>query len=265
MSREAGARTVASLARARSALAGALASRRPEAGVLPFGDIRIDDSLPGGGLPLGCWHEVAGEGLEGEIAAAPGAFVAALLPGMATLTPEGGVVVWAMRRDDLYGPGLCQQGFPARRLIQIKARTDAEVLAAMEDALRAVGVAVVVGEAAAADLTAGRRLQLACERRGATAFLIRRRPFGGKAPERGAGAPVTRWSIASAPSEPATGEPGGGLGLGAPRWRVVLERCRGGRPGAWIMEKADAPHPLRVVARLGDRQLETAPSLRLAG
>jgi len=59
----------------------------------------------------------------------------------------------------------------------------------------------------------------------------------------------------------APGEPG----LGAPRWRVTLERCRGGRSGAWIMEKSDGPYPLRVVARLGDRQLETPQPLRLAG
>ena len=45
-------------------------------------------------------------------------------------------------------------------------------------------------------------------------------------------AAATRWRIASAPSEPAAGE----LGLGAPRWRVTLERCRGGRTGAWILE-----------------------------
>jgi hypothetical protein len=31
------------------------------------------------------------------------------------------------------------------------------------------------------------------------------------------------------------------------------------------MEKTDGAHPLRVVADLGDRQLETAQFLRLAG
>ena len=37
--------------------------------VLPFGDPRVDGCFPGAGLPLGCWHEVTGEGMEIETAA----------------------------------------------------------------------------------------------------------------------------------------------------------------------------------------------------
>ncbi|HEY2482408.1 MAG TPA: protein imuA [Caulobacteraceae bacterium] len=226
-------------------------------GVAPFGDPRVDGRLPGGGLALGRWHEVGGEGMEIETAAAAGAFVAALLTPLAAL----GAVVWVMRRQDLYAPGLAGLGFPAERLIQVRAPSETEALIALEDALGAAGVVAAVGEVEALDLTAGRRLQLACERSGATGFVIRRRLFGAKAaPDLGAAA-ATRWRIASAPSEPAPGEPG----LGPPRWRVELERCRGGRTGVWIMEKSDGALPLRVVAELGDRQLDTPLSLRLAG
>ena len=226
--------------------------------VLPFGDPRLDLQLPGGGLPLGRWHEAVGEGLEVETAAATAAFVAALAAPLAAR----GAVVWVMRRDDLYPPGLAGLGFPAQRLIQVKARDEAQVLAALEDALGAAGVAAAIGEVEGVDLTGGRRLRLACERGGATGFLIRRRPFGGAPRRQGAGsAAATRWKIAGAPSDPAPGEPG----LGAPRWRVTLERCRGGRSGAWILEKSDGAYPLRVVARLGDRQLAAPPPLRLAG
>jgi protein ImuA len=225
----------------------------------------VDGRLPGGGLPLGRWHEAGGEGLEAETGAVTGAFVAALAAPLAAR----GVVVWVMRRDDLYAPGLSNLGFPVARLIQVRVRDEAEALGALEDALASAGVAAAIGEAAGADLTQGRRLQLACEKHGATGFVIRRHPFSRPAeparpglPLAGAGsAAATRWSIAPSPSEPAPGEPG----LGAPRWRVGLERCRGGRPGAWIMEKSDGPHPLRVVADLGDRQLETPPPFRLAG
>jgi protein ImuA len=234
------------------------ASRR---GTLPFGDARIDERLPGSGLPLGRWHEAVGEGLAAETGAVTGAFIA----GLAAPLAARGVVVWVMRRDDLYAPGLSNLGFPVARLIQVKVRDEAEALGALEDALASAGVAAAIGEVAAVDLTQGRRLQLACEKHGATGFVIRRRPFGGPAgaaPDAAAGsAAATRWRISPAPSEPAPGEPG----LGAPRWRVGLERCRGGRPGAWIMEKSDGPHPLRVVADLGDRQLETPPPFRLAG
>src|SRR5437868_6219867 len=108
-------------------------------GVLPFGDARLDRAFPGGGLPLGRWHEA------------------------------GGV-----------------------------------------------------------DRVAGRRLQLACEKHGATGFVIRRRPYGGAAPREATGsAAASRWKVHPALSQPAPGEPG----LGVPRWRATLERCRGGRTG----------------------------------
>jgi len=231
--------------------------------VTPFGDARLDRYLPGGGLPLGRWHEVAGEGVEIEIGAAAGAFVAALAAPLAAR----GAVVWVMRRGDLHAPGLQGLGFPAERLIQVQVRDEAQALSALEDALGSAGVAAAIGEVEGVDLTAGRRLQLACEKQGATGFVLRRRPFGGPARAREEGgalsgsAAATRWLVASAPSAAEAGT----SGLGAPRWRVSLERCRGGRPGAWIMEKSDGPYPLRVVADLGDRQLETPQPLRLAG
>jgi protein ImuA len=240
---------------------GALASveaRAPSRGVAPFGDGRIDGALPGRGLPLGRWHELTGEGLELETAVAAGAMAAL----MAAPLAARGAVVWVMRRDDLYAPGLEGLGFPADQLIQVCARDEAQALAAFEDALATAGVAAVIGEAEDVDLTAGRRLQLACERRGATGFVVRRRPFGGRGKHAGGGsAAATRWKVASAPSEPEPGEPG----LGPPRWRLELERCRGGRPGAWIVEQTDGPYPLRVVAELGDRDLAAPQPLRLAG
>src|SRR5579862_8042139 len=95
-------------------------------GVLPFGDPRIDGRLPGGGLALGHWHEAAGEGMEIETAAAAGAFIAALLRPLALQ----GAVVWVMRRRDLYAPGLAALGFPAERLIQVRAPSETEALIA---------------------------------------------------------------------------------------------------------------------------------------
>lgn len=219
------------------------------AAVRPFGDHDLDGVFPAGGLPLGRWHEVVGDGLEIETAAAAAAFVAALAQPLA----ERGAVVWVMRRQDLHAPGLATLGFPAQRLIQVAVSSEAEALAALEDALATAGVAAAIGESQGVDLTAGRRLQLACERRGATGFVLRRRPFGGGAArEAGGSAAATRWRVAPAPSDP-----GGEPGLGPPRWRVVLERCRGGRPGEWLMEKTDGAQALRVVAPVGDRQLET--------
>jgi protein ImuA len=236
-----------------AALEAGSAGPRP---VLPFGDPGVDGCLPGGGLPLGCWHEIAGDGLEAETGAAGAAFLATLAAPLAAR----GAMVWVMRRDDLFAPGLAGLGFPGRRLIQVLARDDDEALAALEDALGTAGVAAAVGEIETVDLTAGRRLQLACERRGAAGFVLRRRPFARAAGREPAGsAAATRWRVASAPSVV-----GDLPGLGAPRWRVALERCRGGRTGEWLMEKNDGAHPLRLVAGLGDRELAPAQPFALS-
>jgi protein ImuA len=237
-------------------------------GRLAFGEPEVDAALAGG-LALGRWHEIGAEGLEIETGAAPAAFTAL----MAAPLARRGWAVWVLRRDDLWAPGLEGLGFLPARLIQVCARDEAEALGVMEDALAAEGVAAVIGEVEAVDLTAGRRLQLACEKQGATGFVIRRRPFGGGARREAAGSTAaTRWRVASAPSAPDPSEFGPGeFGLGAPRFAATLERCRGGRPGAWLFEAKsaysqnswngeapDGTHPLRLVADLGDRGLAAA-------
>jgi len=229
--------------------------------VLPFGDARVDGCLAGGGLNLGRWHELGGEGAEVETAACVAAFTAALARPLVT----NGEIVWVLRRDDLFAPGLAGLGLPPGRLIQVCARDEAEVLAAIEDALGTVGVAAVVGEVEAVSLTAGRRLQLACERHGATGLVIRRRPFGGAGKGSASGsASASRWKIAPAPSQAPPDVPG----LGPPRWKVELERSRGGRPGGWLVElneAADDPHPFRVVRDLADLGLAPEEPVRRAG
>ena len=240
----------------RARMASAEGSARSRA-VLSFGDARVDACFPGGGLPLGRWHELAGEGLEVETAACAAAFAALLSARLA----KAGEVVWVLQRPDLHAPGAAELGVEPGRLLFVQARDDVEALAAVEDALRAKGVAAVVGEIDRLDLVAGRRLQLACES-GATGFVLRRRVFGRRRGAKAAegAAATTRWRIAPAPSEPAAGEPG----LGASRWRVRLERCQGGRPGAWIMEASDEADPVRVVAELADHELAPAEPLRRA-
>ena len=224
-------------------------------GVLRFGDDRVDSRLPGGGLPLGRWHELAGEGAEVETAACTAAFAALL----AARLSRAGEVVWVLQRPDLHAPGAAGLGVQPGRLLFVQTCDDAETLAAAEDALRTKGVAAVAAEVDRLDLVAGRRLQLACEAGGATGLVLRRRVFGHGARKAADGtAAATRWRVAPAPSEPLDGEPG----LGSARWRVRLERCRGGRAGAWIMEANDEADPVRVVAELADHELAPAPSLR---
>ncbi|WP_293417944.1 protein imuA [Phenylobacterium sp.] len=247
------------LAAVRAKIAAIEAGGRGDSESLALGDPRVDRCLPGGrGLPLNRWHELGGEGLEAESAAAPAAFAALL----ARPLLARGRAVWIVRRDDLHVPGLLGLGLPGAP-IEVWTPDEAQALAAAEDALSTRGVAAVFVEAEAVDLVAGRRLQRACEKGRATGFLIRRRPFGGKARALTGSAAATRWTVAPAPSQP----PPGRLGLGAPRFRAALERSRGGRPGAWLFESPDAyleteiqdgTHPLRLVAELGDRQLAPA-------
>lgn len=225
---------------------------------LSFADRRVDGCFLGGGLPLGCWHELAGTETDLESAAIVAGFATRLCASLA----KTGQVVWVLRRADLYAPGLSELGLPPGRLMVVRTRTEAETFAALEDALTARGVAAVVGEVERIGLTAGRRLQLACERRGATGFLLHRRLFGSASNRTARAEPAvaaSRWRIASAPSETAPGEPG----LGPPCWTARLERSRGGRSGAWIMEASfDGAAPFRVVAELADHRLaapDTSP------
>ena len=158
-------------------------------------------------------------------------------------------MLWCLPRPDLYGPGLAALGLDPARLVLVRAWRDAEILWAIEEGLRATGVAAVVGEVGAFPAVASRRLQLAAERSGVTAFVLRRWRDGAQAArERDLpNAAVTRWRIAALPSLPARAN----RGSERPRWRVELLRCRGGEPACWEVEVADATGPLSLVCHAG--------------
>jgi protein ImuA len=304
-------------------------------GVLPFGVAAIDRALPGGGLMRGALHEILGAGGDEEDGALAAAFAAGIV---ARLVPaKGGIVLWCLARPDLYGPGLAVHGLDPARLMMVQAGRDAELLWAMEEGLRTSGVAAVVGEVGTLPDVASRRLQLAAERSGITAFVLRRWCSGEQAGrERNLpSAAATRWCIAALPSQPipiwldaphpplplgghsvhtSAGLPaplmgagqgggdaakdspirddvisgslssclrlptaaaftpspslphrgGGGRGfieepgIGHPRWRVELLRCRGGVPACWTVEVregqvADATDTLPLAEALADR------------
>ena len=237
-------------------------------GAAPLGDVRIDGCFRLGGLPRGRWHEITADTPD-PAHAAPSGFAAHLVQRAA---PKG-VVFWTLQRDDLYPPGLQAFGFDPGRVIFVRVDRDADALSVMENALRTKGVGAVVGEVAALDLTASKRLQLACEQWGATGFVLRRavhatphRTGQNRAGKRlDASSATTRWRVAPAPS--VTDEPD----LGPPRWQVSLERNRGGRTGAWIieygiMECGDAAGAVRVVSELADHAAEArvpGPPLRV--
>jgi protein ImuA len=170
-----------------------------------------------------------------------------------------GIVLWCRRRPDLYGPGLMMHGLDPARLVLVTAPRDDEILWALEEGLRtgsASGLAAVVGEIGHLPMVAGRRLQLAAERSGVTALILRRWRNADEAmAERDRpSAALTRWRVAALPSADIAGEPG----IGRPRWRVELRRCRGAAPGIWDVEVADASGHVSLSAELADRPVAPA-------
>jgi protein ImuA len=316
-------------------------------GVVPFGVTAIDRALPGGGLARGALHEIIGVGGDEEDGALAAAFTAGIAARLAAA--GGGLVLWCLARPDLYGPGLAALGLDPARLVLVCAARDADILWAMEEGLRTAGLAAVVGETGVLSAVASRRLQLAAERSGVTAFVLRRWRNGDEAARQRnlPNAAASRWRISALPSapirldapfvarppdsfrrvrssQPTTVMPGlvPGIhaapmrivdeeadahgsspwaegprvkpghddfrspfstrrrfshfprtvwaddsrsdgyatepGIGHPRWRVELLRCRGGAPGCWEVEirkgeMADAADALSVAAALADR------------
>jgi protein ImuA len=230
----------------------------PTHGVSPFGVAAIDRVLPGGGLARGALHEILGLGGDEEDGALAAAFAAGIVGRL--MAVGDGMGLWCLPRPDLYGPGLAAHGLDPGRLVLVRAPRDDEILWAMEEGLRAPGIAAVVGEIGVLPAVASRRLQLAAERSGITAFLLRRWRNGGQAARERAlpNAAVTRWRIAALPSQPPQGEPG----VGRPRWRVELLRCRGGEPACWEVEVADATGHVSLAATLADRPARPVSSER---
>ncbi len=171
-------------------------------GVTPFGFAAIDQALPGGGLARGALHEILGAGGDEEDGALAAAFTASIVA-RARATGDG-IVLWCLARQDLYGPGLAAHGLDPARLIVVRTARDTEILWAMEEGLRTSGIAAVVGEIGILPDVASRRLQLAAERSGITAFVLRRWYSGGQAArERNLpNAAATRWRIKALPSRP---------------------------------------------------------------
>ncbi|WP_225771983.1 ImuA family protein [Inquilinus sp. Marseille-Q2685] len=226
-----------------------------EPGVLPLALPPIDDRLPRGGLALGRLHRIAGAGDDPAGAAATG-FSARLLARL----QKRGPVLWCAAADDLYPPALAALGLDPDRLVLVRPRDETGVLAVAEEALRTRGFGAVLAEAARAELLAERRLQLACEAHGTTAFLLQRRPVALRPGRTAASAAVTRWTVAPAPSGGAT------AWVGPARWELALTHSRGGRPGRWIVETEDGTDRLAVVAELADHAAAADhASRRLAG
>lgn len=221
--------------------------------VLSTGVAAIDAHLDGG-LTRGALHEITSGGADIRHGAAAALFAASLLGRL------GRTVLWVLAARDLFAPGLATAGLHPDRLIYAETGSDAHVLAVAEEGLRFSGLGGVVAEPARLSLAASRRLQLAAEQSGVTAFVIRR--FGGRGePDLSGTVAVTRWRLTAIASASLGGVPG----LGDPRWRVELLRFRGGDAGTWIVEGCDETGRLRLASDLGDGSAEAISRRAAAG
>jgi protein ImuA len=226
---------------------------------LSLGVPQMHAHLPGPGLACGVLNEISAAA-HGDRPAAFG-FIFALTA--AALRSRPGPAVLVAQRHCLadfgapYGHGLVQLGLDAGRLLLVETRSDKDALWALEEALRSQAQPAMVAGAVAGrlDLTTSRRLNLAAAAHATPLVLLRASAAAGTS------AAATRWRIASAPA--ALDRFGA---FAHPRWSVVLERCRNGRTGKWLIEWDHVAHRFRLVEGVADRApAERAGAVRHTG
>ncbi|MGL3822321.1 ImuA family protein [Sphingopyxis sp. R3-92] len=242
------------LAALRDAVTRAQSARGP---VLPFGVGPLDHLLAGGGLDGAGLHEVAGASANWSDDAAATLFAAGIAARFAAA--PGVSALWALTRFDLYAPGLEQAGLGPGHILYAQGKTDKELLAMCEDALRDGSLACVVAEVKAADQTATRRLQLAATEGKTPMLLYRRYRRYGQCPLVDLSLACTRWRI-GALSSSRLDAPGVGRG----RWSVELVRQRGGPPFSLELEACDDQGRLALPSATADRAVATGRAVQYA-
>lgn len=179
----------------------------------------ILSAFPGNCFPLAAIHEMICPALEDS--AATSGFLSSVLAG---LMQPGGAVLWISAARKIFPPALVHHSIEPERVIFIDIRKEIDILWAMEEALKCEGLAAVIGEVRELSFTASRRLQLAVEQSHVTGFVIRHKPRNLHA-----NACNARWRISSLPSMSEDRLPG----IGFPKWKVIIEKVRNGKPGQW--------------------------------
>lgn len=211
---------------------------RPGRGALPFGIHDIDARLAGGGLALGQLHEVAPLAA-GDEPAALGFALALVARHLARVRGEA-LLVMGPGHPLPYGHGLAGLGLDPGRLLLCEVGGDGDAYRALEESLRAQGLAAVAGLVdAALPLAQSRRLHLAAGH--TDLLLLVLRPPQAESPNVAA----TRWRIAA----------GKALRdrfgcIERPCWQATLDRSRNGRTGHWLLEWDHAAHRFGLAGAL---------------
>lgn len=217
-------------------------SRRSETAV-PLGIAAIDTALPTG-LMRNALHEI----VPTDHPAIPAAFGFLIALVIHAIRDHQGAILWPMQACDEYtfgipyASGLRAFGFVPDRLIAVRCRSQRDMLWAMEEGLRVGGLGAVIGSRSPRmTLAQARRLQLASATTRTPIFLLRRYDDVNPSPA------VTRWRVAPFGSRLTR------HGFDALRWKITLERVRGGQTGEWIVEWDHGAHALRLFSVLADR------------
>jgi protein ImuA len=182
---------------------------------------QIKSAFPNSTFPTGAIHEFFCTGME-TISASTG-FITGIL---SSLLKQQGATVWISSTKMIFPPALKAYGIAPEKMIFIHLKKDKDKLFAIEEALKCDSITAVVGHINEISFTESRRFQLAVEQSKVTGFLLRQNPKNVTT------SCVTRWRIASLPSEDEDGLPG----LGFPKWDVELLKVRNGKPGRWDMQ-----------------------------
>jgi hypothetical protein len=213
------------------------------------------------GLEAAVLHEVKPEGRRagaaaGDWAAALGFALRLAVRRLDALgaQPAGARILWcwpsvlARELGRPCGQGLACLGLEPSSCLFVETARACETLWAMEEGLKSASLALVVGVLNEAALTPARRLSLAAAG-SSTPCLIVTDP---RAPA--AGSTATRWRIGARRSAP---HPFDAAAPGAPRYAVLLERCRAGALTAQalslLLEWSDETRRFRVASALADR------------
>ncbi len=202
-----------------------------------FGVPAIDEGLAGTNFPFAGLHEIQGND-EANYAVA-NAFVTFI-----TARLSGGIL-WCVGKKQVYAPALEAMGMITDKIHFFNANDDEIALNAMEEGLRHSSLGAVVGEVRRLSFNSSRRLILAAEKSNVPAFVLRP-PSRNRKPEHVACG--SRWQLSSLPSGPLPAP-----GVGKPRWRVELLRCRGSRTGEWSVECHGSSSNFRLLSMVGSR------------
>jgi len=195
-----------------------------------LGHASIDGQL-GGGLAVGRLHEIFAATSDDAGSASGFAAMAAL-----RIASKGAAIVWLRQQDAearggrLHAPGLIEIGLDPRHILLGVMPDALGLLRAAAEVVRCPEVGVAVIELwrmpRVLDLTASRRLAVACEASGVTALMLRMEA------EPAPSAAQTRWQVGSAVSVPLEAN-----APGYPALEISLLRQRGRPAGAcWQVE-----------------------------